>query len=71
MSATWRLLGPAVARDLHLDRGGRESACTGRPASAPASRIDAAHVAEDQGAAGVDGMEDVLDGEDVGARGAR
>ena len=42
-------------------------ACTGRPACGPGQQDHAAHVAEHEGAAGVDGVEEVLDGEDVGA----
>ena len=62
-----RLLGAAEARDLHLDRG-RGKGGDGQPRLRAGQEDHAAHVAEDEGAAGVDGVEDVLHGQDVRAQ---
>ena len=60
-----RLLRPAEARDLHLDRGGRERV-DGEPGLRPRQQHHPAHVAEDEGGARVRGVEDVLHREGVG-----
>ncbi len=63
--ATCDLLRAAEAGDLHLDRGRRERAHR-HPGRRPRQEHRAAHVAEDERAAGVHGVEEVLHGEGVG-----
>ena len=67
MRATWRFSArPYPVTWAFTVAGGKAE--TRSPASAPAEEHHAPHVPQDEGAPGVDRVEDVLHGQDVGAQ---